>query len=326
MPLAVLYVLGLAADVTLGSQAAYDMLGIPVLVVMVVCVVSRPRRRALVVAAGANVVLMLAVANGSRLSAHGQPVLDALAWQAGFVLAVSLAYTVRLAVTATQRAGEAQTREVAAAARRDVARDVHDVVAHTLAVTMLHVTAARMAILRGADDEALAALEEAERQGRASLADVRRVVRLLRAEDEVGEPDAPQPDLSGVDDLVAGYRAAGLDVEWTMTGEPDGVEPTAALAVYRALQEALANASRHGDGAVVADLRIDDGQVTLQVDNRLPAGPAPDPPPGRPRGSGLLGMRERIAAAGGTLEAGPRGRRWAVLARVPIAGAAGAAP
>jgi signal transduction histidine kinase len=148
------------------------------------------------------------------------------------------------------------------------------------------------------------------------------VVRLLRADGGPGEPDAPQPDLADLDDLVAGYRAAGLDVEWTMAGEPDGVEPTAALAVYRALQEALANASRHGDGAVVVDLRIDDGQVTLRVDNPLPDAPPREPAPGRALGSGLLGMRERIVSAGGTLEAGPRGRRWAVLARVPATGAA----
>jgi signal transduction histidine kinase len=203
----------------------------------------------------------------------------------------------------------------AAEERRRIARDVHDVVAHTLAVTMLHVTAARMAVKRSEPGAAEEALEEAERQGRASLADVRRIVRLLRA-DDTGELDAAQPGLSDVDALIEGYRQAGLPVAFTGSIEHSPLSANAELALFRVLQEALTNAARHGSGETAVELRGDRNGVSLRIEN-----PLRHPPARRNPGSGLIGMKERIAAAGGSLDAGAVNGRWVVNALLP-AGAA----
>ena len=93
--------------------------------------------------------------------------------------------------------------------------------------------------------------------------------------------------------------------------------PSAELAAYRVLQEALTNAARHGSGPATVELRVIDNELCLHIDN-----PVAGPSPREPRGSGLLGMRERIAAAGGTLDTGIRNGRWVVDAVIPAGVAA----
>jgi signal transduction histidine kinase len=176
---------------------------------------------------------------------------------------------------------------------------------------MLHVTAARMAVKRSAPGDAEEALEEAERQGRASLADVRRIVRLLRA-DDAGNLDAAQPGLSDISSLIEGYRQAGLEIEFSNDLRHASLSPAAELAVYRVLQEALTNSARHGTGPTTIDVRSDREGVKLRIENALR-----QPPVRRNPGSGLVGMRERIAAAGGTLTAGVADGRWVVSALLP---------
>jgi signal transduction histidine kinase len=185
---------------------------------------------------------------------------------------------------------------------------VHDVVAHTLAITMLHITAARMAVRRSSPGDAEEALAEAERHGRASLADIRRIVRVLR--DDQTALDPAQPGLADIEALAESYRAAGLPVQLSLT-VPEDAGTAAQLAVYRVLQEALANAARHGSGPATVDLSVRGGSVTLRVRNPVPGEVAPG------RGSGLIGMRERITAAGGTIDAGVRDGSWVVRAVVP---------
>jgi signal transduction histidine kinase len=240
-----------------------------------------------------------------------------MTWHVGFVLSVVAGYAVRFSYNANAEvtaAREALAWQAAADERRQVARDVHDVVAHTLAVTMLHITAARMAVLRSAPEEATAALEEAERQGRASLADIRRIVRLLRADDtsSLEATREATPGLADIQALVDGYRAAGLPVEMSISVEGHHASPTAELAIYRVLQEALTNAARHGSGPATVHLAANDREMTLHVDN-----PVGQPAAQRSRGSGLLGMRERIAAAGGRIGTGAQADRWIVRAVVP---------
>jgi signal transduction histidine kinase len=239
---------------------------------------------------------------------------DVVTWHVVFALSVVAGYAIRFsyqANTAVTEAREALAWQTAAEERRRVARDVHDVVAHTLAVTMLHITAARMAVKRDAPDAAVAALEEAERQGRASLADIRRIVRLLRA-DDASSLETAQPGLGDIEALVGGYRAAGLFVEVSLANADLHTSPSAELALYRVLQEALTNAARHGSGSATVDLRRIDNGMVVHVENPLNA-----PVSSRMRGSGLLGMRERITAVGGTIEAGVQDGRWIVHAVVP---------
>jgi signal transduction histidine kinase len=226
--------------------------------------------------------------------------------------------------------------EAAADERRRLAREIHDVIAHSMTVTMLHVSGARLALQ---DDppsvtEALDALGEAERQGRQSLADIRRTVGLL-AIDAPGESQlaAPLPAASDIPALVAGFADAGLSVALRSDGDLSTVPPTIGLAAYRVVQESLANAAKHAPGAEVAiDLRVchgvwplssfsavtgKTGRVDVEVSNAAPTLSAPlmEVPPG---GLGVSGMSERVRALGGRLSAGPEGRGWRVCARLPI--------
>jgi signal transduction histidine kinase len=313
VPFGVLAIGGqLTESVALGSDLAAPLLTFPVLLVVLLYVAFSTVRLAVVVA----------VAGYAVLSAAGYGIArDVVTWHVGFGLCVAAGYAVRLSYLANQevvQAREARAQQEAADERRRVARDVHDVVAHSLAVTMLHVTAARMAVVRSAPADAEEALVEAERHGRASLNDIRRVVGLLRNGDRDGGSgsalDAAQPGLADVDELVRGFQAAGLTVEATIDlAEPVGAAAAAAeLAGYRVLQEALANAARHGEGSAVVELTTTAGELRLTVANPVAAGRQPG------RGSGLLGMRERVVAAGGSVEAGMRDGRWVVRATVPV--------
>ena len=195
--------------------------------------------------------------------------------------------------------------------RSQLAADVHDVVGHTLSASMLHTTAARLAV-RSDPDAAIASLERAEQHGRRSLDDIRSVVRLLRADDKPSSRP-PTPGTDEIPALVDEFRSAGAVISYSA---PDGLGdlPAAvALTVYRVVQEGLTNAARHGVGQVEVALTRDPGAVSVEIENdRAREGP-------RPAGSGLAGMRDRVEAVGGTLEAHPAqgGGRWLLRARIP---------
>ncbi|HEY2428493.1 MAG TPA: hypothetical protein VGI06_06155, partial [Acidimicrobiales bacterium] len=201
---------------------------------------------------------------------------------------------------------------------------------------MLHVSGARLALQ---DDppglaEALDALTEAERQGRQSLGDIRRTVGLL-ADDSPGESQLaePLPTAADVPALLSGFADAGLSVALAADGDLTTVPGTVGLAVYRVVQESVANAAKHAPGATVAvDLRVchgswplsslsavtgKSGRVDVEVRNTACDRSAPviDVPPG---GLGIAGMTERVKSLGGRLSAGPDGDGWRVCARLPI--------
>ncbi len=304
----------------LGSDVAYPLLAFPGLLLAILGIAVAPAPMAVGIGAAAYLSfggpLFAAWFAGENVATS-----DVVTWHVVFMLSVVAGYAVRFcykANAAVTEAREALAWQAAAEERRRVARDVHDVVAHTMAVTMLHITAARMAVNRGAPEVAVDALEEAERQGRSSLADIRRIVRLLRAE-EGAAIDAVQPGLADVESLVDRCRVAGLPVDLSLAiaDRPLTTSATAELALYQVLREALTNAARHGHGGATVQLHARDGDLVLRVEN----------PIGREatrlsRGSGLTGMGERIAAAGGTIEAGIRDGRWVVRATVPAGEAA----
>lgn len=305
---------------SLGSDLAYVLVALPVLTVIVLVTAFA----AAGMAAGVTVAGYLAY--GAPLVAGWATTPDAtstavLVWHLGFAFCVAIGSAIRFSSFVSKKlveAREAMALQAAAEQRRRAAQDVHDVVAHTLAVTMLHITAARMAVRRSSPDDAIEALEEAERHGRASLSDIRRIVRLLRADDATAV-DAAQPGLADVEALADSYRAAGVAVELSIAADGRAVSPVAELAVYRVLQEALANAARHGGGVpATVELRVSDGSVSLDVHNPVADDETDGRRPARrTHGSGLVGMRERISAAGGTVEAGRQNGHWVVRARVP---------
>jgi len=235
-----------------------------------------------------------------------------LTWAVG-----RLARRQQQAMVALRQTQEDLARVAVAAERERIARDVHDMVAHSLSVTMLHLTGARMA-LDDDPDRARDALAEAERVGRASMAEIRRTVGLLSGR---GEPiGSPVPDASDLTELVESYQRAGLDVTFEVTGQEPAVAPTVGLTLYRIVQESLANVAKHAPGQPAAvTLLVQDAQVELRVENPMlgntSSGPGNDPADG---GHGLSGMRERAELAGGHLSAGERpGRRWVVCGVLP---------
>ena len=224
-------------------------------------------------------------------------------------------------VMALEDAQQALAESAAEAERARIAREVHDVVAHSLTVTMLHVASARLAV-QDRPDEAVAALVEAERLGRQSLADVRRAVGLLNSGTH-GAGAQPLPSLAGLESLVAQYVAAGVRVDLATSGSLDAVPAATSLALYRIAEESLANAARHAPGARVAvELGVDRQRAVLRVVNGPGERRAAGAVPGPNDGLGLVGMRQRAELVGGRVVAERAGSGWRVEAEVPLQGAA----
>ncbi|MBW3665467.1 MAG: two-component sensor histidine kinase [Actinobacteria bacterium] len=238
-------------------------------------------------------------------------------WVGGAVVALAMGYVMRrqAAVMFQLRVAQgALAEEEVVKERQRIAREVHDVIAHTMTVTMMHLTAARLH-LRKDPDAAEDALLQAERLGRQSLRDIHRTVGLLRAEPPDGI-DRPQPEARDIEPLVEAYRSAGTDVRLRIDGELGELAPSTGLAVYRIAQESLTNASRHAPGSLVTvTLTTNDGHGTLEIGNPVPSGGTAKPA----GGLGILGMRERANLVGGSLEAGVEDGRWIVRCRFPLA-------
>lgn len=218
----------------------------------------------------------------------------------------------------TREARERARERAVEAERGRIAREIHDVVAHSLAVTMLHLTGARRALQTDDVDEAVAALTDAEHVGRQAMTDIRRTVGLLTVADDVAADRPAEPGLSDVDDLVAGYRRAGLDVRYQVNGDVDAVSAGTGLALYRVIQESLANVVRHAaTAAATVELAVNpDGAIELTVSNEECPGMAV----ARGRGRGIDGMRQRVVALGGTMSAGPSDTGgWTVRVSLPSA-------
>lgn len=198
--------------------------------------------------------------------------------------------------------------------RQRIARDVHDLVGHGLAAVLLQVAGARH-VLRRDPDEADVALAAAEDTGRRSLGELRATVALLRADGE--DAVSAVPGLADLPRLVEDARASGLAVDCVTTGDLRRTDPMSALTVYRIAQEALLNAARHAPRARTGlAVSVGDEEVDLRVESR-PVTPVA----GGRQGYGLTGMRERAAAVGGTLRAGPHADGWLVHCVIPLAGA-----
>lgn len=158
------------------------------------------------------------------------------------------------------------------------------------------------------------ALRNIASTGREALAELRRTVSLLRVEDGA---DLPQHGTAGLANLVAMMRSAGLRVELELSGELDEVSPSVSLGVHRLVQESLTNVLRHAGTAPKARVRVHrrNEDVLVEVtDNGKAAGGFTSG-----SGNGLLGMRERVAVLGGTVEAGRRtDGSWRVRATLPL--------
>ena len=210
-----------------------------------------------------------------------------------------------------EREREAQARAAVAAERGRIARELHDVVAHSLSVMVVQAQAADR-VLEGEQPSAREALASVHATGRQALIEMRRLVGLLR--DDADLELAPQPGLARLEDLVEQMRDAGLPVRLEIEGRRRALAPGVDLSAYRIVQEALTNTLKHAGGASAqVCVRFHSDEVELEVTDRGHG--ASDT---ASRGHGLVGMRERVALYGGTIETGTHdGRGFRVLARLP---------
>jgi signal transduction histidine kinase len=218
--------------------------------------------------------------------------------------------------TAELKAAQAELTESALTEERSrIAREVHDVIAHSLSVTMLHVTAARMALERGdRDADAADWLREAEEQGRKSLTEIRRTVGLLGPDESATAP--PMPTAADIPELVRDFCGAGLDVTLNMEGNIEELPPAAALNLYRIVQESLTNAAKHSPGAKTdVWLNVTDDDIRLRVFNEGVNGHTAQR--GTDGGRGLRGMAERAVLLNGNLVAGAELGGWMVFLAAP---------
>jgi len=212
-----------------------------------------------------------------------------------------------------ERERDQETQLAAAAERARIAREMHDIVAHGLSVMIAQAEGAAHVAASSAE-RAIAAMQTVAETGRQSLAEMRRLLGILR-DDGDALSLAPQPGVTDLAALVEQTRAAGLPVRFSTTGPVRELPPALGLAVYRLVQEALTNVRKHAGPAVAdVDLRYLPDRLQIEVADNGRGGSAPT----QPGGHGLVGMAERVGLHGGTLAAGPRpGAGWQVRATLP---------
>jgi signal transduction histidine kinase len=197
--------------------------------------------------------------------------------------------------------------------RARIARELHDAVAHSIGVVVLQARGARKT-MRTDPGAALEALDAIEATGTQALAEMRRLVGVLRQADD-GMDLSPPPSLRHLDALVDRVRAAGLPVELTIEGTPIELPPGIDLSAYRIVQEALTNALAHaGPATASVRVRYDADQLALEIADTGVGARRPDP-----SGHGLVGMRERVSLFDGRLETDVRpGGGFVIRARLPL--------
>jgi signal transduction histidine kinase len=236
-------------------------------------------------------------------------------WLAGFALGrkIESAAEAERRAERLEREREAEARAAVAEERARIARELHDVVGHSVSVMTVQASAVRR-LLRPDQEREREALEVVEQTGREALAEMRRLVGVLRRPEEAPAL-APQPSLEHLDRLVSQARESGLPVELRVEGRPIQLSPGVDLTAYRLVQEGLTNAIKHARASRADVLvRYGDDEVEIVVTDDGTGGGD-----GGGSGHGLVGMRERVAVYGGELESGPRPEGgYGLHARLPV--------
>jgi signal transduction histidine kinase len=212
------------------------------------------------------------------------------------------------------REAERERRLAAAEERTRIARDLHDSAGHAINVILVQAGAARL-LNRQDPERAQAALETIEEVARETVAEIDQLVRALREDDhpeETGGTVEPPLGLAALETLTERHRSAGLAVSVRTRGSRRPLPPGLDQAAYRILQEALTNAARHGQGIAEVELSFGPSALELTVSNAAALNGS-----AAAGGHGLVGMRERAALLGGSLEASARDGRFRVRALLP---------
>jgi signal transduction histidine kinase len=304
-----------------------DALLLPVLAVLYTIAARQARTTAL--AAGTTVVVATSVAEaawGQKLE-HGilgYVVASTASCAAALALGLYGGARARLVEGLRERAERAdRERELlaeraVAEERVRIAQELHDVVAHNVSLMVVQAQALGATI---ADERATETTRAIADLGRQTMAEMHRTLTLLRADGGEDAELAPQPGLANLDKLLEQSRAAGLEAELVIEGEPRPLAQAVDLSAFRIVQEALTNVIKHAAGArteVTLSYR-DDGLMLTIVDSGDESNRSASALPGE--GHGVIGMRERANLFGGTLTAEPRpGHGFAVRASLPYAG------
>jgi signal transduction histidine kinase len=349
-PLVLLVMVGLAVPVVfrrrypVGAFAAVIAIGIAqlvvtrapsgadvaVMVLLYTLAATQPRRSSLL---GLAACLVGAVVGSLRwgVTTHTRPsvaltmvgllsVLPLVAWLVGDSVRWRRGYYAALEERARrlERERDAFAQVAAASERARIAREMHDVVAHHVSVMVVQADGAAFALDRS-PEQARQAIGAISRTGRQALAELRRLLGVLRSPENSAKAGAlgPMPGLADLTDLLAQTEAGGIPVAVTVAGAPRPLSGGADLAAYRIVQESLTNALRHA-GPTTARVTLSYTDDELQVDvvdgGR---GRADGTPHGA--GHGIAGMRERAEAIGGTVIAGPAPEGgFGVHARLPL--------
>jgi signal transduction histidine kinase len=208
---------------------------------------------------------------------------------------------------------ESAVKAAAGAERQHLARELHDVVAHSVSVMVVQAGAARQ-VMSDKPDAARESLMNVEAVGHETMAELRRLLGVL-SENGGEAPLGPQPGIAGLEALVDRVRETGLPVELRIEGTPTPLPPSVDVAVYRLVQEALTNALKYAGGAPTKVIMLyEPDAIDIEV---VDLGVVATPADGI--GRGLVGMRERVALFGGTIEAGKRpDRGYAVHVHLPL--------
>jgi signal transduction histidine kinase len=244
----------------------------------------------------------------------------AIAWVIGDNLRTRRAYLSALKERAArlEREREEKADRAVIEERARIARELHDVIAHNVSVMVVQ-AAAGEEVFDEDPERARESLSAVASTGRAALTELRRLLGVIRADDDQGQEPAfaPQPGIEYVGELVRQVNDAGLPVELSVIGEPRALPEGVALCAYRIVQEALTNTLKHAEasGARV-NVRYAADALELQVVDDGRGGSQVN---GEAGGHGLIGMRERVALFGGELTtSGRAGRGYEVRARLPI--------
>lgn len=289
-------------------------------------VATDERTRARILETASVVLGLFAVHIGATAAAHGGFPTSAIlfgivVWGGAWTIGDQLQQRrrrraeVEERIRRAQRDTERERRLAAAEERTRIARDLHDSAAHAINVILVQAGAARL-LQRRDPDATRKALTTIEDVARETIGEIDLLVHGLR-ENGAGEDSAaiePPTGLAALDTLAERYRAGGLAVEIHRAGRAGTLPRGLDQAAYRILQESLTNAARHGAGTAAIAIRYGEGELELTISN--PAAPAADGETGA-GGHGILGMRERAALLGGSLEAGRDGGGFRVHARLP---------
>jgi signal transduction histidine kinase len=321
--------------VVFAATATYALIGYPAgpvflsLIVAFWFVVSRGDRVVALVCIASGWVIFLclpwAIGTGGRPSAAQAAGLAA--WLLVLLFAGEAVRARRERVAAVRRGREQEGLRRAEEERLRIARELHDVLAHNISLINVQ-SGVALHLLDERPEQARTALAVINDASAEALREIRSVLGVLRHVDERA-PRRPAASLERLPELISLSAAAGLDVDVRIDGETRPLPSDVDLAAYRIVQESLTNVTRHArTGRASVHVHYDDQELALEVDDDggdddMAADSGRAPQPGAGTGNGIVGMRERAAALGGELRAGPRADGgFRVSARLPLGGEA----